>query len=98
MAADVPQFFGPARDGVVRGARPLADGGVAAATVDDLTTSVTLTLEADKTYLCHLLEGQLTVQGQQVAPGETLVVQGEESIRFECGKKTTLAFFTLQAR
>lgn len=38
------------------------------------------------------------MQGQQVAPGETLVVQGEENIRFECGKKTTLAFFTLQPK
>ena len=27
----------------------------------------------------HLLEGQLTVQGQQVAPGETLVVQGRRA-------------------
>ena len=59
---------------------------------------LTLTLEADKTYLCHLLSGQLTVAGQAVAINETLVVKGEESIRFECGKKTTLAFFTLQAR
>ncbi|WP_368229919.1 HutD family protein [Aeromonas sp. R10-1] len=64
----------------------------------NLPFPLSLTLEADKCYLCHLLEGQLTVQGQQVAPGETLVVQGEESIRFECGKKTTLAFFTLQPR
>ncbi|MGS3150938.1 HutD family protein [Aeromonas sanarellii] len=59
---------------------------------------LTLTLEADKTYLCHLLSGELTVAGQAVAINETLVVNGEESIRFECGKKTTLAFFTLQAR
>ena len=59
---------------------------------------LTLTLEADKTYLCHLLSGQLTVADQAVAINETLVVKGEESIRFECGKKTTLAFFTLQAR
>ena len=41
---------------------------------------------------------QLTVADQAVAINETLVVKGEESIRFECGKKTTLAFFTLQAR
>lgn len=59
---------------------------------------LTLTLEADKTYLCHLLSGELTVAGQAVAINETLVVNGEQSIRFECGKKTTLAFFTLQAR
>jgi len=59
---------------------------------------LTLTLEADKTYLCHLLSGELTVAGQAVAINETLVVNGEESIRLECGKKTTLAFFTLQAR
>ena len=59
---------------------------------------LTLTLEADKTYLCHLLSGELTVAGQAVAINETLVVNGEESIRFECGKKTALAFFTLQAR
>ncbi|MNZ63030.1 hypothetical protein D3C78_811680 [compost metagenome] len=58
---------------------------------------LTLTLEADKTYLCHLLSGQLEVAGQAVAINETLVVKGEESIHFECGKKTTLAFFTLQA-
>ncbi|MFM4937613.1 HutD family protein [Aeromonas enteropelogenes] len=56
-----------------------------------------LTLEADKHYLCHLLEGQLTVQGQSVAPNETLVINGEQSIHFECGKKTTIAFFTLQS-
>ncbi|WP_421187691.1 HutD family protein [Aeromonas sanarellii] len=59
---------------------------------------LTLTLEADKTYLCHLLSGELTVAGQAVAINETLVVSGEQSIRFECQKKTTLAFFTLQAR
>ncbi|MFM4994924.1 HutD family protein [Aeromonas sanarellii] len=59
---------------------------------------LTLTLEADKTYLCHLLSGELTVAGQAVAINETLVVNGEQSIRFECQKKTTLAFFTLHAR
>ena len=59
---------------------------------------LSLSLDTDKTYLCHLLSGQLTVAGQAVAINETLVVKGEESIRFECGKKTTLAFFTLQAR
>lgn len=59
---------------------------------------LTLTLEADKTYLCHLLSGELTVAGQAVGINETLVVNGEQSIHFECGKKTTLAFFTLQAR
>ncbi|WOX47197.1 HutD family protein [Aeromonas sp. XH] len=59
---------------------------------------LTLTLEADKTYLCHLLSGKLTVAGQAVAINETLVVNGEQSIRFECQKNTTLAFFTLHAR
>lgn len=59
---------------------------------------LTLTLEAGKTYLCHLLSGQLEVQGQPVAVNETLVVSGEESIRLECQKKTTLAFFTLQPK
>ena len=47
----------------------------------NLPFPLSLTLEADKCYLCHLLEGQLTVQGQQVAPGETLVVQEEERDR-----------------
>ncbi|MGY3943060.1 HutD family protein [Aeromonas tecta] len=59
---------------------------------------LTLTLEADKTYLCHLLSGQLEVQGQSVAVNETLLVTAEESIRLECQKKTTIAFFTLQSR
>ncbi|WP_167576622.1 HutD family protein [Aeromonas taiwanensis] len=59
---------------------------------------LSLTLEADKTYLCHLLEGQLTVQGQSIAPNETLVIRDEVSIHFECGKKTTIAFFTLQEK
>ena len=57
---------------------------------------LTLTLEADKTYLCHLLSGQLEVDGRAVAVNETLVVTGEESIRLECQKKTAIAFFTLQ--
>ncbi|MOA18166.1 hypothetical protein D3C78_1384630 [compost metagenome] len=57
---------------------------------------LTLTLEADKTYLCHLLSGQLEVDGRAVAINETLVVTGEESIRLECQKKTAIAFFTLQ--
>ena len=47
---------------------------------------------------CHLLSGQLDVEGQAVAVNETLVVTGEESIRLECQKKTAIAFFTLQAR
>lgn len=64
----------------------------------NLPFPLTLTLEADKTYLCHLLSGQLTVQDHTVAVNDTLVVTGEESIRLECQKKTAIAFFTLQAR
>ena len=63
----------------------------------NLPFPLSLTLEADKTYLCHLLSGQLEVDGKPVAINETLVVSGEESIRFECQKKTTIAFFTLQS-
>ncbi|WP_349918688.1 HutD family protein [Aeromonas veronii] len=63
----------------------------------NLPFTLSLTLEADKTYLCHLLSGQLEVDGKAVAVNETLVITGEESIRFECQKKTTIAFFTLQA-
>ena len=59
---------------------------------------LTLTLEPEKTYLCHLLSGQLAVQGKEVAINETLVVTGEESIHFECQKKTAIAFFTLQGK
>lgn len=62
----------------------------------ELPFPFSLTLEADKTYLCHLLGGELTVAGQAVALNETLVITGEESVRLECQKKTTLAFFTLQ--
>ena len=47
--------------------------------------------------LSALLLPLMTIS-QAVAINETLVVNGEESIRLECGKKTTLAFFTLQAR
>ncbi len=64
----------------------------------NLPFPLTLTLEPEKTYLCHLLSGQLAVQGKEVAINETLVVTGEESIHFECQKKTTIAFFTLQAK
>ncbi|WP_265433427.1 HutD family protein [Aeromonas salmonicida] len=64
----------------------------------NLPFPLTLTLEADKTYLCHLLSGQLTVQDHTLAVNDTLVVTGEESIRLECQKKTAIAFFTLQAR
>ena len=64
----------------------------------NLPFPLTLTLEPEKTYLCHLLSGQLTVQGKEVAINETLVVTGEESIHFECQKKTAIAFFTLQAK
>lgn len=62
----------------------------------NLPFPLTLTLEPEKTYLCHLLSGQLTVQDKEVAINETLVVTGEESIHFECQKKTAIAFFTLQ--
>lgn len=62
----------------------------------NLPFPLTLTLEPEKTYLCHLLSGQLAVQGKEVAINETLVVTGEESIHFECQKKTAIAFFTLQ--
>lgn len=64
----------------------------------NLPFPLTLTLEPEKTYLCHLLSGQLTVQGQVVAINETLVVSGEESIHFDCQKKSTIAFFTLQGK
>jgi hypothetical protein len=64
----------------------------------NLPFPLTLTLETDKTYLCHLLSGQLSVQDQALAINETLVISGEESIRLECQKKTTIAFFTLQKR
>ncbi|WP_425889345.1 HutD family protein [Aeromonas veronii] len=64
----------------------------------NLPFPLTLTLEPEKTYLCHLLSGQLAVQGKEVAINETLVVTGEESIHFECQKKTAIAFFTLQGK
>jgi environmental stress-induced protein Ves len=64
----------------------------------NLPFPLTLTLEADKTYLCHLLSGQLSVQDRALAINETLVISGEESIRLECQKKTAIAFFTLQRR
>ena len=64
----------------------------------NLPFPLTLTLEADKTYLCHLLSGQLSVQDQALAINETLMISGEESIRLECQKKTAIAFFTLQRR
>ncbi|MFQ2045137.1 HutD family protein [Aeromonas veronii] len=64
----------------------------------NLPFPLTLTLEPEKTYLCHLLSGQLAVQGKEVAINETLVVTGEESIHFECQTKTAIAFFTLQAK
>lgn len=57
---------------------------------------LSLSLDTGKTYLCHLLSGQLEVDGRAVAVNETLVVTGEESIRLECQKKTAIAFFTLQ--
>lgn len=59
---------------------------------------LTLSLEAEKTYLCHLLDGQLAAAGKTVAINETLVIEGEQSIHLECGKKTALAFFTLQLK
>ncbi|EKP0313062.1 HutD family protein [Aeromonas veronii] len=64
----------------------------------NLPFPLTLTLEPEKTYLCHLLSGQLAVQGKDVAINETLMVTGEESIHFECQKNTAIAFFTLQAK
>ena len=64
----------------------------------NLPFPLTLTLEPEKTYLCHLLNGQLTAQGKEVAINETLVVTGEESIHFACQKKTAIAFFTLQTK
>lgn len=59
---------------------------------------LTLSLEAEKIYLCHLLGGQLTVAGKTVAINETLLIKGEQSIHLECGQKTAIAFFTLQSR
>ncbi|MGL5031923.1 MAG: HutD family protein [Aeromonas sp.] len=59
---------------------------------------LTLTLEKDKTYLCHLLNGELTLAGHRLALNETLVITGEHAIHLECQKKTTIAFFTLQEK
>ncbi|MGL4716302.1 MAG: HutD family protein [Aeromonas sp.] len=64
----------------------------------NLPFPLTLSLEVNKIYLCHLLSGQLTVQGKEVAINQTLIVTGEESIHFECQKKTAIAFFTLQEK
>ncbi len=45
----------------------------------NLPFPLTLTLEPEKTYLCHLLSGQLTVQDKEVAINETLVVTGKRA-------------------
>ncbi|MFQ2215000.1 HutD family protein [Aeromonas dhakensis] len=62
----------------------------------NLPFPLSLTLEADKTYLCYLLSGQLTAAGQPMAVNETLLISGEHSIQFDCQKKSAIAFFTLQ--
>ncbi|BDC81631.1 HutD family protein [Aeromonas hydrophila] len=62
----------------------------------NLPFPLTLTLEADKTYLCYLLSGQLAAAGYPLAVNDTLLISGEQSIHFDCQKKSAIAFFTLQ--
>lgn len=63
-----------------------------------LPFSLSLTLIPAHTYLITLLEGDLRVAQHALARGGTLVVTAEEDIRFECSKKASIAFFTLQSR
>ncbi|PJG59508.1 HutD family protein [Aeromonas cavernicola] len=63
-----------------------------------LAGPLTLTLTAEKTYLCYLVSGQLTVQHHTLVPDDTLVVSGEPSIPLQCQQQTTVVFFTLSPR